>query len=407
MNANAAFLHGLERALGRPSEATRRAGLVRWFDRWFDADGLATGCAPADWFAALESIAARGSIDESFGDRAEDVRASLEQLLRRTRPDGRLFYTAAATNRDAATRWEALARWAKSTSCESVLRQWRPRAFAGVLMPPPLPSWHEEFVVDSVIREDWEREGVWAGIEHRTPGTSSRFEMGIDGRPVFGPTWRSPAPDPEASETRRGPRASVVAARSGPTGDLVEWTHSLAGTRRSRTVVMVRGRELALFAEQVDGPGERGFEIGLDEDWKLAAGPEGPMQRLTRTARGRGIAILNPGSPRGCRLSCEPGRLIVRDDGPGPRRWPAIVVCWGPVPTECVPLTVSERSRICPDHVAVAFRLGWGSRAEGILVYRSLARPGLRAVLGLQTRARFAVGRIDRGRVLPLVTIDR
>ena len=48
----------------------------------------------------------------------------------------------------------------------------------------------------------------------------------------------------------------------------------------------------------------------------------------------------------------------------------------------------------------------WG-RDETLVVYRSLARPGLRAFLGHQTRARFLVGLFTaEGEVEPLVKVE-
>ena len=53
-----------------------------------------------------------------------------------------------------------------------------------------------------------------------------------------------------------------------------------------------------------------------------------------------------------------------------------------------------------------AARARWGLD-ETIVVYRSLARPGLRAFLGHQTKARFLIGTFsNEGVVKPLVSLE-
>jgi hypothetical protein len=53
-----------------------------------------------------------------------------------------------------------------------------------------------------------------------------------------------------------------------------------------------------------------------------------------------------------------------------------------------------------------AVRVAWGS-AESLVIYRSLARPALRALLGHQTSARFLVGLFSKdGRVEPIIKVD-
>jgi hypothetical protein len=69
-------------------------------------------------------------------------------------------------------------------------------------------------------------------------------------------------------------------------------------------------------------------------------------------------------------------------------------------------LSVAERSRVCRPETAFGARISWG-RDETLLIYRSLARPTLRSVLGYQTCARFLVARFDQeGNVVPIVKID-
>ncbi len=56
--------------------------------------------------------------------------------------------------------------------------------------------------------------------------------------------------------------------------------------------------------------------------------------------------------------------------------------------------------------MAFAARVGWG-RDEGLVIYRSLGKPGLRAFLGHQTTSRFLIGSFSAsGEVTPILKID-
>jgi hypothetical protein len=102
--------------------------------------------------------------------------------------------------------------------------------------------------------------------------------------------------------------------------------------------------------------------------------------------------------------------LVLRQSIEGRRGWLPLLVSWNPALNRCRAdwrlLTVSERSRVCPPGTAFAARVAWG-RDESLVIYRSLARPALRAFLGHQTRARFLVGLFSRkGTVEPILTIE-
>jgi hypothetical protein len=118
-------------------------------------------------------------------------------------------------------------------------------------------------------------------------------------------------------------------------------------------------------------------------------GPD-PQRRGTFEAQGGGLRLSRPLDARRC--------------------WLPLLVSWDPLrdrrAVDWRPLTVAEQSRICPAESAFAARVSWG-RGETLLIYRSLARPALRSVLGHQTRARFLVALFGAdGKVTPLVKVD-
>ncbi len=90
------------------------------------------------------------------------------------------------------------------------------------------------------------------------------------------------------------------------------------------------------------------------------------------------------------------------------RVWMPLLLSWDPAirkPFTGV-LTVVEQSKIGAPNVAFAARVGWG-RGEGLVVYRSFAKPALRSFLGFQTTARFFVGSFStEGEVEPFLTIE-
>ncbi len=99
--------------------------------------------------------------------------------------------------------------------------------------------------------------------------------------------------------------------------------------------------------------------------------------------------------------------MVIRQSGEGRRRWLPVLICWGKAPTTLAALDRRQRSKACRDDVAVAVRVAWGPRDEGLVVYRSLATPALRSFLGHQTGARFLVGAFTRsGDVRPILKVD-
>jgi hypothetical protein len=183
-------------------------------------------------------------------------------------------------------------------------------------------------------------------------------------------------------------------------------------TRITRTAVLLRYRKLALIAQQEEGPPPAsGYRISMADGVTVVPTPSTRMLTLARgRASARLIPLALPTSPhpteRGS-FVLEGNEPVLRQTSAGRRRWLPMVLAWGKAPTAWRTLTVTESSKVCAPDVAFAARLSWGVGVDGLLIYRSLARPALRAVLGHQTRARFLIGRFTPdGDVVPLLSLD-
>jgi hypothetical protein len=204
---------------------------------------------------------------------------------------------------------------------------------------------------------------------------------------------------------------------SNSSADLAEWTFKVGEVRVVRTALNLRGRRLALLSDQVEGRlPAASMRMSLGES--IAASSTAPTRILAlREGRGRpSIRVIPLGLPcpdyptdRGS-LSTEGAAIVLSQAQVGRRCWLPLLVSWEPSrnrsPLQWRVLTVSEKSKVCAPDVAFAARIRWG-RDETLVIYRSLARPALRAFLGHQTHARFLVGLFNReGLVEPIVRIE-
>jgi hypothetical protein len=221
------------------------------------------------------------------------------------------------------------------------------------------------------------------------------------GHDLLGPCWGG----------RTGP-ARALTWTTGPYADLFEWSFRRGEARVIRSALLLRGRRMALLAEDISGPdATTSLALDIEPGVQAADRPGSPVVRLKagRTLRAEVVPLGLPATGGAGRLQVESGRLILAQDTPARRAWVPLLVCWdGERNRRGVswrPLTITERSRVCGADVARAFRVAWG-RGESLVIYRSLARPGLRALLGFQTSARFLVGLFSTaGQLTPLVTI--
>ncbi len=395
-------------------ERGRRASIARWFARELDPEGVPRHLPVPDWVSCLALLAAarrhHGDWPERFDARIEGL---FRGILRFARPDGTAVFSPPGPA--GAGRRALFREWAErlpDAGLTTVVDWWFPaRKEATVHAPPPLPAWSRPGRPLAVLRADWSKEGDLLALDHRVRDAAGAVELVGLGHTWIGPTWTSGTGDVPAT------RARLALWVSNPSVDVAEWTCRVGEARIVRTAVLLRVRRLALLAEQVEGRDPNpSLRLTLAE--RVAAGPISGSRGLTLTTRrGRpsarafpvGLPRLPYPTERGS-FSREGRDLVLRQKNEGRRCWLPLVVSWEPqrnrLPVHWRTLTVSEKSRICPPDIAFAARISWG-RDETLLLYRSLARPALRAVLGHHTRARFLIGLFDRnGDVEPLLKVE-
>lgn len=396
-------------------ERGRAEPIGRWLERALDGDGVPRGMAVSDWLPGLQCLAGAGARRPSGWPERFDALAEgwFRALLRFSRPDGTTVFGQDAPRAGRRSFFRAWAARLSDPGLSTVVDWWFPGPSGGRHAPPPLPSDARPDRPLAVLRASWMRDGDLVAVDQRDAGTSCHFELFGQGRAWLGPSWCSGAAGAGVSRARPTLRQSHSSA------DVVEWSYRVGRARVVRTAVLLRGRRIAVLAEQWDGPDDPGeMRLGLPPG--VEAGPVAGSRGLALTrGRGRASARVFPvGLPRldyptdRGSFSRDGRALVLRQRaaaGVG-RVWRVLLVSWEPrrnrQPVHWRTLTVSEKSRPCAPDAAFAARLTWG-RDETLLIYRSLARPAVRAFLGHQTRARFLVGLFTaEGEVEPLVKVD-
>ncbi|MFO0907931.1 MAG: hypothetical protein U0794_06145 [Isosphaeraceae bacterium] len=359
--------------------------------------------------AILAAIDARpAGWPEQFDARVEGW---LRATLRFARTDGSPAFGRLASQPRLAPLYRRWAERLADPGITTVLDWWFPPRTPTRHAPPPLPADARPDRPLAVLRANWLRDGDFVAVSHCRPGLASQLELFAAGRPWIGPDWTTPC------ETGR------IVSRARPTlwlthsaADLAEWSFRVGPAQVTRTVVLLRGRKLALLSEQWDGAADPG-----QTTWQLAPGLE------TRCLSERGLVITAPRTrvapevipftlPRldqpgeAGQLVSEGGALVLHRTSGQRRTWRPLLVSWDPLrgrkKLEWRTLTVTEDRKPCGPGTAVAARVTWG-RNETLLIYRSLNGPATRAFLGHQTRARFLIALFDEnGEVEPLVKVD-
>lgn len=392
-------------------EAGRDEGpLRRWLAAELDHDGSPKRLAVEEWGPCLARLGRAARSRRAWsGWVTRRVGGLFMWRVHASRPDGSPVFGPPGRDRGRAAALIDAAALATDPALASVVSRWFPASLPPRRRPaPPLPAISDDDRVLAMLRPDWNARGDWLAVDHRAPGDSTRFELTADGRPWLLGSWRTEGLDaPEAL-----PRPSSWT--TGPHADALEWTYRAGPVKVTRTAVLLRYRKLALLAQQ-----EEGTSLGPTSTLRasLADGvsaSRGDALRSWTLARPRGAARLVPlalparpyPTDRGS-FAVEGRDAVLRQPSTAPRRWLPLVVSWGRPPTGWRTLTVTEKSQICPPEVAFGARISWGVGQEGLLIYRSLGRPALRAVLGHQTKARFLIGRFTTdGEVEPLLTIE-
>lgn len=400
----------LVRAVADWIERTDPVPLRRWLDRALDEDGVPKRQPVDAWWPVLATLAqARRRRPRYWPDDLDDrLEGLVRAAFRFSRPDGSSAFDSQSGDPE---RLDLLKFWARrldDSGVATVLRWWSdPGATVRRgLAPAPLPSFGCADRPLAVLRADWSPKGDALTIDGRELGNSDRLDLVVQGMRLLGPGW-TPGPDFRPSRT--------IHWTSGPAADLAEWTFRTSTARVTRTVVLLKEENLALLADQILADSlEATMRVGLAPGVEVA--PNDEDRTLTLSA-GRIKARLIPVALSGkgtsadrAALTVEGRDVVLRQAAEGSRAWMPLLVSWraerNRKPLRLRTLTVTERAKPCPPDLAVAFLVGWGL-GDGLVIYRSLGRPGLRSFLGHQTSARFLIGQFSRsGEVEPLVKLE-
>jgi hypothetical protein len=411
-----------QKALVAWAKRGETAPLEHWLEGLLDAEGVPDHLEVGEWPALVQALdAARRVRREEWSERLDaGIEGLVRALLRFARAGGAMVFSpVGAPAIDGLP--DALRRWTRRLSdpgLAKVVDWWYPQRADGRPAPhtaPPLPAWSSQAHPLAMLRASWSAQGDFLAIDHRQRGPMSLIELTGLGCTWLGPSWTAEL-GPE-SFSRARPRPTLWVSNS--TTDLFEWTSRAGAVRLTRTALLLRGRHLALLADQVDGRGESyGWTIAVPES--LAASPlSGGSGWLVGSRRGSPKAQLIPiGLPQRSAdsdhgtFALEGGQLRLSRRSQARRSWLPLLASWDPARNRRAVrwkrLTVAENSKICSPDTAFAARISWGRHpGETLLIYRSLARPALRSVLGHQTRARFLVALFGAdGDVVPIVKVD-
>jgi hypothetical protein len=401
----------LRKALVIWAQGGEAGGLVRSLDRALDAEGVPRQWPLPIWGEALQLLARARPFRAGGWPNEVDARIEglLRALLRFSRPDGSIGF---GSRDDAPGQAEALRFWAARLSdarSARVVDDWfgppaRKRRARG---SPPLPAYACSDRPLAMLRANWSSRGDWLAIDHRAGGVACQLELAAFGEWLLGPEWVSGLEGPP----RGLPKPTIW--KTGSIADLAEWRFRTEAGRVVRTALFLRGRQLALLADEVDTRApEASMRIGLAPDVVAHASPD---TRALRLVAGRASARVCPlalpalpyPSERGS-IEIDGQSLVVRQRTEGKRAWLPLLVSWNPERNRKTArwrvLTVTERSTVLGPHLAFAVRVSWGS--ESLVFFRSLNRPDRRAFLGHPTASRFLVGLFSKkGNLEPLLSI--
>jgi hypothetical protein len=391
--------------------------LERWIEGQLDGEGVPRNLELASWPNCLVALAdARRSRPDGWPEILDArIEGFVRSALRFSRPGGDPVFGAEGSAEPELKRaYRSWAEWLSDPGLSRVVGWWFPARSKGRKRPspPPLPAWSAPDRPLAVLRADWTKPGGFVTVDHRMREASATVEVFALGKPWIGPTWSSGGFGDITSRPKRLHWSSDSSA------DLVEWGFRSGPTRVVRSALLLRGRQLALLSEEVTG-GANSCSMRLELSKSVTAAPIAGSRGLILSAGRSGpstrvLPIGLPRSPypteRGSFGLDDGSALQLRQQADGRRIWLPLLISWNPWrnrrKAEWRSLTVTERSRICRSAVAFAVRVAWG-RDESLVIYRSLARPALRAFLGHQTRARFLVGVFTRkGEVEPILTVE-
>ncbi|HEV3165266.1 MAG TPA: hypothetical protein VGZ22_14665, partial [Isosphaeraceae bacterium] len=316
-------LAGLDRSVQAWARRGDAEPLIRWLDRTLDVDGVPRRLRLADWPACLSALSEAYLQREARWRVVVDARVEgfLRAMLRFGRPDGSLVFEPGPPPQDRAQQLRFWAERLSDPALAAVLDIWSPSTAQNRRRrsAPPLPADARPDRPLAILRADWSPQGDLLAIDQRDRDQPCLLELVGLGRQWLGPRWLSGSD----FEPTSPPRPTVW--RTGPYADLAEWTFRTGGSRVSRSALLLRGRQLALIAEQVDGgDGDASWRVELPPDVTPINLP-GTRALMLSAARGGTSRVLPIGLPtlsypteRGS-LVAEGQQLILRQHREGRR----------------------------------------------------------------------------------------
>lgn len=393
----------LEQALASWRDQARPQSLRAWLRKELDAEGTPKTLPARDWWRCWSAVeAARDARAQAWPSAIDAALAGFARsVLRFSTPDGKPVWNVAEGPGRRLREWVDRL---PDDGLRTLARHWFPnRDDVPRRREPatPITAMLQERRPLAVLRADWERRGDLLAVDQRDPSLPAAITLIAGGARLIGTSWG------DASGPSR-----TIATHSGVQGDFYEWSVRDNQSRRLRTVALLPGRKVALIAEQVEtaaGAATSTLELfpGVTLDRHAESGS---FTLSSGDVRARVVPLAVP-FPAAREQFHETGRrLQLTIPDAGPRRWLPILISWDAtrLRRELVwrVLTVTERAKVCHPSVAFAARVGWG-RGEGLVVYRSLAKPAPRTFLGHATAARFLFGRFTAaGVVEPLIEIE-
>ncbi len=397
----------LQDALSHHVETKNRTRILDLVQRLFDRSGVPLRLKRSDWDLLLTTLreleesaqnGALGAIGKKI-DRFERVIHAFE------RPDGSAIWS--DPNEPDARRSKRRAK--RATGSE-------PRIDGEVL------ALRESTITDAAPLAVFHSESdqAWLAIDDRNPVDSFQVEFGLKRNVFLGPSGR----DNTVNDVDLNIRTLVPTIRlvRGTNAHAFEWSWRSKGRIVTRTAALLGDEGVAILAEEVDDQGEGAvMRVEIPEGIVASPIPESSSIRLS-ARRGASVVVVPlalspfPGASDQGSLrveECNGKRYLVltQSSVPGANRlWLPLAIVWRRLPSRTTlrrkKLTVSEKSTVCPPGVAFAARLPWDV-GDSLLVYRSLAKKALRAVLGHYVKSSFLIAKFNAdGDLAPIIAID-